>query len=205
MANPAEVAAPVEGTSPEASAVPATAPAGELTATVVDHGGEAAHAEPEAFGFAGPGFIVSSAMLVFIGILLWKKVPAMLMGGLDAKIAEIRKQLQEAKTLRAEAEALRQEYATKIANAEKDAAAMLDHARHEADQIIAKAETDSAAMIARREKMAEDKIVAAQNSAIDELRARAAFAATAAAGDLIAAQHDAGADTKLVNEAISGI
>ena len=57
----------------------------------------------------------------------------MLVGGLDAKIAEIRQQLDEAKALRSAAEALRKEYADKIAGAEKDAAAMIEHARTEAE------------------------------------------------------------------------
>lgn len=204
MANPAE-------TTPAADAVVATpvaAPAAaELHATVEHdaggHGGE--HAEPVAFGFIGPGAWVSLAMLAFILILLWKGVPKLITGGLDAKIAAIRAQLDEAKALRAEAEALRAEYAKKIANAEKDAAAMLDHAKAEADAIVEKAKADSKAVIARREKMAQDKIAAAERSAIDQLRAQAAAAAAEAARGLIAAQHSADADSKLVNEAIAGI
>ena len=79
--------------------------------------GEAHHAEPSALGLA-PGGWVGLSMLAFLLILVWKKVPGMLVGGLDAKIAEIRQQLDEAKALRAAAEALRKEYADKIAGAE---------------------------------------------------------------------------------------
>ena len=173
--------------------------------TVEDHGAADAHYPgPSALGVGATAW-VSLAMLVFLGILVWKKVPALITGGLDRKIAEIRQQLDEAKALRAEAEALRAEYAAKIANAETDAQAMLDHARKEADQIIAKAETDSTTMVVRRQKMAEDKISAAERAAVDELRARAAAAATTAARGLIAEKHDADADRKLVNEAIGGL
>lgn len=179
----------------------------ELTATVehpaAAHGGE--HAEPVAFGFIGPGAWVSLAMLAFILILVWKGVPKLITGGLDAKIAAIRAQLDEAKALRAEAEALRAEYAAKIANAEKDAAAMLEHARHEADAIVAKAQVDSTAVIARREKMAEDKIAAAERTAVEQLRAQAAAAAAEAARGLIATRHGSDADRKLVDQAIAGI
>lgn len=180
----------------------------ELTSTVEhaapgDHGGE--HAVPVAFGFIGPAAWVSLAMLAFILILLWKGVPKLITGGLDAKIAAIRSQLDEAKALRAEAEALRAEYAAKIANAEKDAAAMLDHARTEADAIVSKAEADATAVIARREKMAQDKIAAAERGAVDALRAQAAAAAAEAARGLIAAKHGSDADRKLVDEAIAGL
>jgi len=178
-----------------------------ILAAAAEHGGEhaAPHAAPVAFGFIGPAAWVSLAMVVLLAVAIWKKVPAMMSGMLDKSIAEIRHQLDEAKQLRAEAEALRKEYADKIAGAEKDAAAMLDHARHEADAIIAKAEADTAAVIVRREKMAEDKIGAAERAAVADLRARAADAAAAAAARLIATKHDASADRALVDQAIAGI
>ena len=177
-----------------------------ILAEAVEHAAEhgAVHVEPSAFGLS-PSMWVAASMATLIGIALYLKVPKMLTGGLDASIAEIKRQLDEAKSLRAEAEALRKEYAGKIANAEKDAAAMLDHAKSEADAIVAKAETDTKAMIARREKMAEDKIGAAERGVVSELRAKAAEAAAAAAGALIAAKHDAKADKSLVDEAIAGI
>lgn len=165
-----------------------------------EHGGE-----PLALGLAPATWIVAAAMTVLILVALYLKVPKMLTSGLDASIAEIKKQLDEAKSLRADAEALRQEYAAKIANAEKDAAAMLDHARHEAEAIVAKAEADTTTVIGRREKMAADKIAAAERGAVDELRARAAQAATTAAGQLIAAKHGADADKALVDQAIGAI
>ncbi|HEX7751413.1 MAG TPA: hypothetical protein VF440_03350 [Novosphingobium sp.] len=177
-----------------------------LAATAAEHGAEhAEHAEPLALGLAPASWIVAAAMTVLILIALFLKVPKMLTSGLDSGIAEIRKQLDEAKTLRAEAEALRAEYAAKIANAEKDAAAMLDHARHEAEAIVAKAEADTTAVIARREKMAEDKIAAAERGAVAELRNRAAEAAAVAARGLIAGNHTAQADKALVDAAIGGI
>jgi F-type H+-transporting ATPase subunit b len=172
-------------------------------AHVAEHGAE--HAEPVAFGFISPGMWVALAMTVLILVMVWKKVPGTIMGGLDSQIATIRTQLDEAKALRAEAEALRAEYSDKIANAEKDAAAMIDHAKGEAQAIVAKAAADSKALIARREKMAEDQIAAAERAAVDALRAKAASAATQAARDLIVQGHDAKADKALVDEAIAGI
>lgn len=174
-----------------------------LLSAAAEHGAE--HAEPMAFGFITPGMWVAGSMTVLILVALFLGVPKMLTGALDTGIAEIKKQLDEAKVLRAEAEALRKEYADKIANAEKDAAAMLEHARHEAEAIVAKAEVDTTAVIARREKMAEDKIAAAERGAIAELRAKAAEAAASAARGLIAQNHGAKADKKLVDEAIASI
>ncbi|MEE4155358.1 MAG: hypothetical protein V2I27_14465 [Erythrobacter sp.] len=148
---------------------------------------------------------VALAMIVLLGIMLWQKVPGMLLRGLDAKIAAIRDQLEEAKALRAEAEALRDEYAAKIAGAEKDAEAMMETAKREADAILAKAEADSETMVARRERMAEDKIAAAEREAIQQVRERAVNAATRASRRLIAERHDAPADARLADEVISSL
>ena len=181
-----------------------------LLAAAAEHGAEAAahgaeHAEPMAFGFVTPGMWVALAMTVLLLVMVWKKVPGLITSGLDSSIAQIKKQLDEAKALRAEAEALRQEYAAKISNAEKDAAAMIEGAQREADAIVAKAEEDTQAMIARRKKMAEDKIAAAERGAVEEVRAKAVSAASNAARSLIADKHDATADKALVNQAIAGL
>lgn len=167
-------------------------------------GAEGHHAEPSVLGLDSYQW-VALAMLVLIAVFVWKKVPGLITGGLDAKIAEIRKALDEAKSLRAEAEALRAEYAAKIASAEKDAEAMLAGAREEADAILAKAEADSEVMVARRQRMAEDKIAAAERAAVAEVKARAVTAATAASKVLIAKAHDKKADKKLADEVISSL
>lgn len=164
----------------------------------------AAEGAPSAFGLQDYQW-VSLAMAVLIGVVLWKKVPGAIAGGLDKKIAEIKAQLDEAKELRAEAETLRDEYAAKIASAEKDAEAMMEGAAREADAILAKAETDSEAMVARRQRMAEDKIAAAEREAVDSVRASAANAAAAASRDLIAERHDSEADRKLADDVISSL
>ncbi|EHJ60160.1 ATP synthase subunit B [Novosphingobium pentaromativorans] len=179
--------------------------AAEVTGAQDTHAAVEHHAEPLLLGVAPPVAVVSSAMIVLILIALWKGLPRMIAGGLDSRIADIKAQLEEAKVLRAEAEALRKEYADKIANAEKDAAAMIDHARHEAEAIVAKAEKDSADVIVRREKMAQDKIGAAERAAVTDLQNRAAAAAAASARVLIKANHSATADKAFVDQAIGSI
>jgi F-type H+-transporting ATPase subunit b len=162
------------------------------------------HAEPGVLGLDSYQW-VALAMTVLLGVFMWKKVPGIITGGLDAKIAAIRAALDEAKTLRAEAEALRAEYAAKIASAEKDAEIMLAGAREEADAILARAEADSEVMVARRQRMAEDKIAAAERAALAEVKARAVTAAAAASKVLIAQAHDSAADKKLADEVIASL
>lgn len=176
----------------------------EALSTSIAEGGPDHHVDPSVLGMNGT-VIVSLAMLVLLIILLVKKVPAMLVGGLDKQIADIRRQLDEAKTLRAEAEALRDEYARKIADAEKSAADMAAQANHEAEVIVAKANVDAAELVGRRAKMAEDKIAAAERAALNEVRAKTAAAAASAAATLIADRLGPDADRPLVDRTIAGL
>ena len=163
------------------------------------------HAEPASFGIVDATVWVSIAMAAFIAILLWKKVPGVIARGLDNQIAAIKARLDEAKALRVEAEALRDEYARKIASVEAQAAEMVAHADEEAKALVAKAKKDADELVKRRGKMAEDKIAAAERAALDEVRARAADAAARAAASIIAQKHDAGADKTLVDRTIAGL
>jgi len=163
-----------------------------------------AEVEPTFLGL-DPGGWVALAMFAVFAIFIWKKVPAAIGKALDDRIKLIRGQLAEAESLRKEAEALKAEYEKKAKSADKDRAALLERAKHEAEEIVAKAKTDAEALIERRTRMAEDKIAAEERTAIEQLRAAAAEAATKAAARLIAERHDASSDEKLVDQAIKEI
>lgn len=173
-----------------------------VAATEAEH-----HAEPAAFGIAllTPGFFVALAMLVVIGIALWVGVPRIIAGILDQRIEGIRKQLEEAKTLRAEAEKLRDDYARKAAEAEKDVAALRAGAEKQAEELVEKAKADAAALIERHKALAAEKIATAERAAVEELRAKVATAAAAAARELIAKKHGEADDRKLADRIIAEI
>jgi len=160
--------------------------------------------EPTAFAL-NPGGWVALAMLVVFALLAWKKVHHAIGRALDSKIALIRDQLAEAESLRREAEALKAEYEARSASADKDREALLERAKHEADEIVAKAKIDAEVLIERRTRMAEDKIASEERVAVEQLRSTAADAAAKAAARLIAERHDAATDSKLVDQAIAEI
>lgn len=160
--------------------------------------------DPTALGLNSTGWVAVAAIIV-LALMIWKKVPGMIGAMLDARIAGIRTQLDEAKALRAEAEALRADYEEKAKSAHIEAEAMKAHAHQEAAAIIAKAKAGAEDLMTRRAKMAEDKIAAAERAAVAEVRARAADAAAKAAGILIAEHHNADADRTLVDRSIAGL
>ncbi|GAB5485465.1 MAG: F0F1 ATP synthase subunit B [Parasphingorhabdus sp.] len=163
------------------------------------------HVTPSVFGIFNATVFVSLSMLVVIGLVLWKKVPAAIGASLDKKIADIREQLDEAKKLREESEELRAKYESRLRAADYEAAEILAQAESEAELVVADAKKATTDLIARRKKMAEDKIAAAERSAIADVRAKAAGAATIAAQNLIAAKHDAAADKSMIDKTISDL
>ena len=201
MANPDSAAKVIheEGMAPE-GAIDNQGIQGHTTAP----GGVEHVPDPTALGLTSTGW-VAVAMIVVILLMIWKKVPGMIGKMLDARIAGIRTQLDEAKALRAQAEAIRTEYEAKAKTAHVEAKAMKAHAHTEAAAIIAKAKAGAEDLMTRRAKMAEDKIAAAERAAIAEVRARAADAAAKAAGILIAEHYDAAADRMMVDRSISGL
>ena len=173
-----------------------------IATTGADNG--EAHAEPSALGFDAT-MLVALAMLVVIGLAIWKKVPAKIAGALDKQISGIKAQLDQATALRAEAEAIKAEYEAKAKAAAQDAIDMKAAAVEEAKQIVATAKVAATDMIARRAKAAEDKIAAAERAAIADVRAKAASVSAAAAAQLIATHHDASADAALVDQSINSL
>ena len=162
-------------------------------------------APPAAFGVVTAPVVVAFCILLVILFMVWKKVPAAIGRSLDKKIDAIREQLAEAESIRKDAEALKAEYEAKAVAADKEAADMVERAKHEAEAIVAKAAEDAGALVERRKAMAEAKIAAEERAAIDELRATTARIAAAAATKLIAERGDSDADKKLVDQAIAGL
>ena len=193
----------------DATAAPAMeSPADAHGAAPHQAGTEATHGEvhvdPTGLGLNATQW-VSLAVLVVIKIMVWKKVPALIASGLDAKIAGIREHLDAAAKLRQEAEALKSEYQARADQAVKDADAIRAQAKLDADAITTQAKADAEALIGRRTRMAEDKIAAAERAAIAEVRANAADVAVRAAAKLIADNHGAANDQPLVEQTITGI
>ena len=164
--------------------------------------GEAA--EPTAFGLNAGGW-VAVAMIVVILLGLLAGAPRIIAGILDSRIEGIRKQLDEAKALRAEAEKLRDEYAKKAREAGKEADALRAQAERQAAEIVEKAKADAEALIERHKAIAADKIASAERAAVEDLRAKVATAAADAARQLIADKHGEAADRKLADQIIGGI
>src|SRR5260221_14258291 len=98
------------------------------------------------------------ALILFLALVLYLKVPRLIADMLDKRSAAIREDLDRAAQLRKDAEELLVEYQRKAKDAEKEAAAIIDQARREADALGAEAEARANEYVERRQRLAEQKI-----------------------------------------------
>jgi F-type H+-transporting ATPase subunit b len=181
----------------EVHGTPAT---GETTATTQAEG-SVHHESP--YTPASADFWVWAVLTVFLLLAIFvAKAPKRVTQVLDERIAETKRTLDEAKALRAEAEALLADAKAKAAASAGDAKAIVSHAEAEAKHLLDDAKLKAADLTQRRQKMAEDKIAAAERAAVDEVRNRAAAAAAGIAAEVLRQSHDAKADAALVDTAI---
>lgn len=157
------------------------------------------------FSLANTDFIVTIGFVLFIGILVYFKVPSLLMGMLDKRAEGIRNDLDEAKALRDEAQALLATYERRQREVQEQADRIVAHAKDEAVLAGEQAKADLDKSIARRIAAAEDQIASAQAGAIKEVRDRAIAVAIEAARDVIAKQMTAKDAAKSIDDAIAEV
>ncbi|MEO9573189.1 MAG: F0F1 ATP synthase subunit B [Tateyamaria sp.] len=150
-------------------------------------------------------FIVSIAFILFVGVLFYFKVPAMLSKMLDDRAGGIQSELDEARALRDEAQALLASYERKHKEVQEQADKIVAQAKVDAEAAADQARADLERSIERRMASAEDQIASAQAGAIKEVRDQAVSVAIAAARDVIAKQMTAGNANKLVDDAIAQV
>lgn len=155
--------------------------------------------------FRSPENWVAISFLLFAGLLVYLKVPAMLARMLDERSAKIAGELAEARKLREEAQALLASYQKKRAEAEADAAGIVDLAKKEAEAYAGEARRKLAETLERRAKQAEQKIAQAEAAAIKEVRIVATDIAIAAASQLAGEAVKGAKGDGLIGESIAAV
>ncbi len=152
-----------------------------------------------------PVFWTLVAMLIFIGIVLYMKVPAMIGRALDARGEAIRKELDDARRLREEAQQLLADYQRKSREAEEEARGIIDQAKREAEALSLETRKALAEGLERRTKSAEEKIARAEAQALSEVRAAAVNAAVAAAENILKTKVAGGTGGALIDDSIRNL
>jgi F-type H+-transporting ATPase subunit b len=130
-------------------------------------------------------FWVAVAFIIFFAILGYFGVHRMVLDALDARRAQIKAELDDARRLKDEAQQLLDEYRRKRHEADSEAAAIIAGAQAEAERLAIEAKAKMEDFVARRTKQAEAKIAQAEVQALADVRAAAADAAVAAAEKIL--------------------
>ncbi|KAA5606527.1 F0F1 ATP synthase subunit B [Roseospira marina] len=177
-----------------------------IAAETAAHGAEAAaHGAEHAGGFfaEAESWVLVAFVLVVAFVIV--KARTRVLDALDGRAARIRGKLDEARTLREEAQALLAEYELKQREALNTAKEIVEHARSETERMRKQAADDLEDAIARRERQAEERIAQAEAQAVREVRAHVVDVAVAAAERVIAERMDERHQATLVDAAIDDL
>ena len=130
-------------------------------------------------------FFVALAFATVVVAFLYLKLPQRLLAALDAKSAEIADELEQARKLREEAQALLADYEARRKSAEQQAEVILTEARETAQRLAEESRTAMQAQLERRTLQAESKIARAEEQLVGEVRAAITQLAVDAAAHLI--------------------
>jgi len=144
-------------------------------------------------------------LILFFAVIVYMKVPRTITGSLDKRAEAIQAELEAARKLRIEAEALLAEYKRKAAGADHEARAILDQATREAEALGGEARQRMAEYVASRTRMAETKITQAEAQAVQEIRAMSADIAIAAAERILTAKTKGAPGEALIEKSIADV
>ena len=147
-------------------------------------------------------FWVAVAFVAFLAILVYYKVPKLIAKALDDRAEAIRKELDEARRLREEAQTLLADYQKKHRDVGQEAEAIVDLARREAEAFAQETRASLKDILERRTKLAEDKIARAEAQAVDEVRASAIDVAVAAAERILREKMAGSGGAALIDQSI---
>ena len=152
--------------------------------------------------FTTPEFWSAVAFFLFIGLLVYYKVPSQAAKWLDDRADAIRRELDEARRLREEAQQLLADYQIKSREAAEEAKVIIEQARREAEALGAETRKALKETLERRTKLAEDKIARAEAQALGEVRSAAVDAAIAAAERILKTKISAKTGANLIDQSI---
>lgn len=152
-----------------------------------------------------PEFWVAVSFVGFVLLIMYFKVPAQMGALLDDRADKIRNELDEARRLREEAQAMLAEFERKQRDAQKEAESIITLAKQEAEALAKETREKLKDSLERRGKIAEEKIARAEEQAVSEVRSVAVNVAIAAAEQIIESKMTPAASKKLVDQSIKDL
>jgi F-type H+-transporting ATPase subunit b len=149
--------------------------------------------------------VVGIGFVLFVGVLLYFNVPGMITAKLDERAVKIRRDLDEARALRDEAQTLLAGFERKQKEVQGQADDIVAAARAESERAAVVAKDDIRRSMERRLATATEQIAAAEKAAIRQIKDRAVTVAVAAAADVIARNMQAQDADALIDASIAEV
>ncbi len=115
-------------------------------------------------------FWVTISFFIFIGILVYFKIPQKIKKTLEENISNIKNQIVEAEKLKEEAKNILTEHEKKISSSKTEVKAMIDKANHQAEKNVIRTNKEFHNLMENRKKNAEDRIKQLKNQAIKDIK-----------------------------------
>ena len=147
---------------------------------------------------------VGISFVVFV-FLVVKLAGAKITGALDARIAQIKTDIETAERLKKEAQDLLVEFQTKQHEAEGMAARIIEDAKASARLVHEAAEADLAISMERREAQLVERLKRMEEKAIIDIKNHAADLAIKATREIVVESIDNKAGDKLIDQAIQSV
>tara|TARA_B100000965_G_scaffold391395_1_gene399384 strand:- start:410 stop:907 length:498 start_codon:yes stop_codon:yes gene_type:complete len=115
-------------------------------------------------------FWVTVSFLIFVGILIYFKIPQKIKSLLEENILDIKNQISEAEKLKEDAKNILTEHEKKISNSKNEVKAMINNANEEADKNVIRANKEFHNLMENRKKNAEERIRQLKNQAVKDIK-----------------------------------
>ena len=115
-------------------------------------------------------FWVAISFFIFLGVLIYFKVPQKIIGALNENINSIKNEIENAEELKEESKNILSDYEKKIGNAKSEVKQMIDAATEEADRSVLKTNEEFHTQMENRKKNTEDRIKQMKNQALKDIK-----------------------------------
>ena len=115
-------------------------------------------------------FWVAVSFFIFLGILIYFKIPKKIKDVLNENILNIKNQINEAEKLKEEAKNILSEHEKKISNSKAEVKSMLDKANEDSERNIIKTNKEFHGLMENRKKNAEDRIRQMKDQALKDIK-----------------------------------
>jgi|TARA_B110000027_G_C16044234_1_gene266881 F-type H+-transporting ATPase subunit b len=115
-------------------------------------------------------FWVAISFFIFLGVLVYFKIPQKIKNILEENISNIKKQINEAEKLKEEAKNILSEHEKKISNSKAEVKSMIDKANDDSEKNILKINEDFHNLMENRKKSAEERIKQMKNQALKDIK-----------------------------------